>query len=95
MPAMKAIWNGTVIAESSDLVVMDGNHWFPRGALKSEYTSFSNHRSRSSYGEEQWISLFVQGDLLPDAVWFYPAPEDIAASLKDHVAFVRDVKIVD
>ena len=26
---MKAIWNGTVIAESDDTVVVEGNHYFP------------------------------------------------------------------
>ena len=26
---MQAIWNGTVIAESDDTVVVEGNHIFP------------------------------------------------------------------
>jgi uncharacterized protein (DUF427 family) len=26
---MKAIWNGQVIAETDDTVVVDGNHYFP------------------------------------------------------------------
>ena len=42
---MKAIWNGVVIAESDDIVTLEGNHYFPRHALKDEYTTFSNHRS--------------------------------------------------
>ena len=30
---MRAIWNGTVIAESDDTVVVEGNHYFPTDAL--------------------------------------------------------------
>jgi uncharacterized protein (DUF427 family) len=26
---MKAIWNGTTLAESDDTVVVEGNHYFP------------------------------------------------------------------
>jgi uncharacterized protein (DUF427 family) len=26
---MKAIWNGAVIAQSDDTVVVEGNHYFP------------------------------------------------------------------
>ena len=42
---MKAIWNGTVVAESDDTVVVEGNHYFPEAALKREYVVGSNHRS--------------------------------------------------
>ena len=26
---MKALWNGVVIAESDDTVIVEGNHYFP------------------------------------------------------------------
>ena len=42
---MKAVWNGVVIAESDDTVVVEGNHYFPPEALKRELTTFSNHRT--------------------------------------------------
>ena len=31
---MKAIWNGVLIAESDDTVVVEGNHYFPASAVK-------------------------------------------------------------
>ena len=34
---MKATWNGTVIAESDDTVVVEGNHYFPRDSIKPEF----------------------------------------------------------
>ena len=34
---MKAIWNGVVVAESDDTVVVEGNHYFPESALHRDY----------------------------------------------------------
>ncbi|KER05515.1 hypothetical protein AAA799E16_01832, partial [Marine Group I thaumarchaeote SCGC AAA799-E16] len=34
---MQAIWNGEVIAESDDTVVVEGNHYFPIDSIKKEY----------------------------------------------------------
>src|SRR5690242_2952816 len=31
--SVRAIWNGKVIAESDDTVVVEGNHYFPREAV--------------------------------------------------------------
>ena len=35
--SMRAILNGTVIAESDDIVMVDGNPYFPRSAMRTEY----------------------------------------------------------
>ena len=65
---MKAIWNGVVVAESDDIVTVEGEHYFPQAALKSEYTSFSNHRSHCHWkGEAHYYSLFVDGEMNTDA----------------------------
>ena len=31
---MKAIWNNTVIAESNDSKIIEGNHYFPHNSIK-------------------------------------------------------------
>ena len=36
---MKAVFNGTVIAESDDTVVVEGNHYFPPSSVRFEYFS--------------------------------------------------------
>lgn len=93
---MKAIWNGTVLADSDDIEVVEGNHYFPASSLRREFTSFSNHRSSCAWkGQAQWLSLFVNGEMLPDAVWFYPEPSEAAMAVKDRVAFARGVSIVE
>ena len=93
---MKATWNGTVIAESDDTVVVEGNHYFPESALKREYVVGSNHRSTCHWkGEARYYSLLVNGDLNPDAVWYYPEPFEAAAQIKGRVAFWKGVKVED
>lgn len=91
----KAIWMGAVIAESADTVVVDGNHYFPADSLKREFTSFSNHRSSSDKGQAHYLSLFVNGEMNPDAVWFYPEPSEAAAAIKGRYAFWKGVQIID
>jgi len=93
---MKAVWNGAVIAESDDIVVLEGNHYFPEASLKREYTTFSNHRTGCAWkGQAQYLSLFVNGEMNPDAVWFYADPLPAAAEIKGRVAFWKGVQITE
>jgi len=93
---MKAIWNGTVIAESDDTVVVEGNHYFPEAAVKPQYLAFSNHRSSCAWkGQARYHSLLVNGDLNPDAAWYYPEPSEAAAEIKGRIAFWKGVQVVD
>ena len=91
---MKATWNGAVLAESDDIVLVEGNAWFPEASLRREYVTFSNHRTNDPWqGQACWYSLLVNGEMLPEAVWYYPEPKDAAANLKGRVAFARGVKV--
>ena len=93
---MKAIWKGVTIAESDDTVVVEGNHYFPESALKPEYVVTSNHRSSCPWkGQAHYYSLLVDGDLNPDAVWYYPEPSEAAAEIKGRVAFWKGVKVAE
>ena len=92
---MKALFNGTVVAESNDVVVVDGEHYFPESALRHDCVTHSNHRSSSWRGQALYHSLLVNGDLLPDAVWYYPEPSEGAQQLKGRVAFGRGVQVVE
>jgi uncharacterized protein (DUF427 family) len=90
----KATWNGAVIAESEDTVLVEGNHYFPISSVKREYLEDSSHRSVCVWkGEASYYSLMVDGQRNPDAAWFYTEPKSDAAQIKDHVAFWRGVRI--
>lgn len=91
---MKAVWNGTVIAQSDDTVLVEGNHYFPQASLKREYTTFSNHKTMCHWkGQASYLSLMVNGDMNTDAVWFYPEPKPEAEAVRDRVAFWKGVVI--
>jgi uncharacterized protein (DUF427 family) len=91
---MKAIWNGIVIAESADTVLVDGNHYFPASSLNRDYVHFSNHKTSCHWkGEASYYSLMVNGDMNTDAVWYYAEPKPEAAQIRDRVAFWKGVQV--
>ena len=91
---MKATWNGVVIAESDDLVVLEGNQDFPESARNRDYVTFSNHKTSCQWkGQASYYSLIVEGELNPDAVWYYADPKPEAEMVKGRVAFWKGVKI--
>jgi uncharacterized protein (DUF427 family) len=93
---MKATWNGIVIAESDDTVVVEGNHYFPASTLKREYTTFSNHRTSCAWkGQASYYSLLVNGEMNTDAVWYYADPKPEADMVKDRIAFWHGVKVTE
>ena len=93
---MKAIWNDAVIAESDDTVVVEGNHYFPRGAVKEKYLAPSDtHTTCGWKGVASYHDLVVDGQTNKDAAWFYPQAKPEAAKITDRIAFWKGVKIVD
>jgi len=91
---MKAIWKNTVIAESDDTVLVEGNHYFPVEALKREFVTFSNHKTSCPWkGQASYYSLNINGDVNTDAVWYYPDPKPAAANIKGRVAFWKGVTV--
>lgn len=93
---MKAVWNETVVAESQDTVVVEGNHYFPRASLREELFSPSTRRTTCPWkGEASYLSLDVDGSTNADAAWTYPEPKDAAAEIKDRVAFWKGVEVLD
>lgn len=92
---MKAIWKDTVIAESDDTVIVEGNHYFPAASLRPDLVRPSNTQTNCAWkGQASYLSLVVNGETNPDAVWFYPAPKEAAAEIKGRVAFWKGVKVV-
>ena len=91
---MKAIWNDTVVAETDDTVVVEGNHYFPRDAVRSELLRDSQNHSVCPWkGTASYYSVEVDGQTNRDAAWFYPEPKEAAAQIKDRIAFWRGVEV--
>ena len=91
---MKAIWNGQVLAESDDTVVVEGNHYFPADSLDMQFFTPSSHTSVCPWkGTASYYAVVVDGHENPDAAWYYETPSAAAAEIKDRVAFWHGVSV--
>ncbi len=90
----KAIWNETVLAESDNTVVVEGNHYFPADSVNMEFFRQSDTRTNCPWkGEAGYYTLEVNGEVNEDAAWFYATPKEAAGRIKDHVAFWKGVSV--
>lgn len=91
---MKAFWNGQLLAESDDTIVVENNHYFPEEAINKSFFKESDTRTICPWkGEASYYSLEVEGSVNKDAAWYYPAPSELAKKIKDYVAFWKGVEI--
>jgi uncharacterized protein (DUF427 family) len=92
---MKAIWNNKVIAESNDIVNVEGNAYFPVESVKKEFLKDSDTHTVCHWkGTASYYNLEVDGKQNDDAVWYYPEPSGLAQNIKGRVAFWKGVQIL-
>ena len=93
---MKAIWNNQVIAESSNTVVVEQNHYFPEDSVNRLFLQPSATRTVCPWkGQASYYHLDADGLQNADAAWYYPEPSEAAAHIKDHIAFWKGVQITE
>lgn len=91
---VQAVWNGTVLAESDKTVVVEGNHYFPRQAVRSDVLCESATQTRCPWkGLASYFSVEVEGETNVDAAWYYPEPKDAAKEIAGHVAFYKGIEV--
>lgn len=90
-----ATWNGAVIAESDDIVTVEGNAYFPPDSVRdgvllrpSETQTVCPWKGTASYYDVE-----VDGQVNRGAAWYYPTPKDAAAEIKGRLAFWRGVEV--
>lgn len=92
---MKAIYKGEIIAESSDTVVVEGNHYFPPESVKADRVRPSDtHTTCVWKGVASYYDVVVGDDVAKDAAWYYPETSEQAAKIKGRVAFWKGVEVV-
>lgn len=93
---MKAYWNNTLLAESDETIVIEGNHYFPPDAVKMEYFLDSSKSSTCPWkGTASYYTIEVDGEINKDAAWYYAEPRDAASEIKKYVAFWKGVEVRD
>jgi len=92
---MKAIWNGKIIAQSKDTIIIESNHYFPQDSVNKEYLESSKtHTTCPWKGEASYFSIVVDGKINKDAAWFYPTPKLAAKPIQNYIAFWKGVEIL-
>ncbi len=90
----KAVWNGTVIAESDHTEVVEGNHYFPPDTIHREYFKESSTTTVCPWkGTASYYHIEVGGEVNTDSAWYYPDPKEAAANIRDHIAFWKGVQV--
>jgi len=91
---IKATWNGVVLAESKDTVVVEGNHYFPIESINKGYFQESSRTSVCSWkGTAGYYDIVVDGKVNAAAAWYYPQPKPAAKEIMNRVAFWKGVKV--
>ncbi|MFC2095507.1 DUF427 domain-containing protein [Candidatus Bipolaricaulota bacterium] len=93
---MKAVMNGKVIAESSETIVVEDNHYFPPNSVNRGFLRESSRRSTCPWkGEAHYYDVIVDGQESRSAAWYYPQPKEAASEIKGYVAFWKRVEVTD
>ena len=91
---MKAIWKDTVIAESDETIIVEGNHYFPPNSINQKFFQSNNHHTTCPWkGIANYHNIVVNGEVNSNAAWYYPNPNSAASNIKDYLAFWKGVRV--
>lgn len=91
---VRAIWNGKVIAESDETIVVEGNHYFPPESVNMEFLHESETHTVCPWkGIASYYTIEVDGKVNRDGAWYYPKPGRAVNPIKNYIAFWRGVQI--
>jgi uncharacterized protein (DUF427 family) len=92
----KAIWNNQVIAESTETVKVEGNHYFPPQSIHKEFFKDSALHTTCPYkGQASYHTIVVDGKENQDAAWYYPTTKKGFEKIAGYIAFWRGVEVTD
>jgi uncharacterized protein (DUF427 family) len=92
---MKAIWKGTVLAESDETVIVEGNHYFPPDSINKEFFKPSSMHTVCPWkGTASYYDIAVNGDVNNGGAWYYPSTSSMAKRIEGYIAFWRGVRVV-
>jgi uncharacterized protein (DUF427 family) len=91
---VQARWNGAVIADSDETIVIEGNHYFPPQSVDHQLLEATDHTSVCPWkGKARYFTISVGGALNPNAAWTYPDPKPEAERIRNYIAFWKGVDV--
>lgn len=92
---MKAIWNGAVLAESNNTIIVEGNHYFPADSINRKFFATSETHTVCGWkGTASYYDIVVDDAVNKDAAWFYPETKEAAKEIENYIAFWKGVEVV-
>ncbi len=89
-----AVWNGIVLAQSDETIIVEGNHYFPENSVNFEYLKPTQYHTTCHWkGLASYYSVEVDGNRNENAAWYYPNPKEAANQIKGYIAFWRGVTV--
>ena len=89
-----ATWNGQVVAQSDETIVVEGNHYFPPSSVDSRFLADSATSTVCPWkGTASYYDLVVDGETNAAAAWYYRDPKPAASDIKGYVAFWKGVSV--
>jgi len=91
---MKAQWKGTIIAESNETIIVEGNHYFPSESIKMDLLTRTDLTTTCPWkGKAIYYTITVGGEVNENAAWSYPDPKEAAQEIRGHIAFYGSVEV--
>lgn len=92
----QAVVDGTVVADATETVRVESNHYFPPDTVSWDLLEKSDRTSVCYWkGVAAYYDVVIGDRRLPAAAWTYQTPSPEAEHIREHVAFWRGVKVVD
>ena len=90
----RAIYKGTVLAESDTVQRVEGNLYFPPDSInRSHFQESSLHTTCFWKGIASYYDIVVDSEVVKNAAWYYPEPKSAAKNITNHVAFYGMVTV--
>ncbi|NEO75233.1 DUF427 domain-containing protein [Moorena sp. SIO4G3] len=89
----KAIWNGALLAESDECVVVEGNQYFPPDSINKQYFKESTTHTTCYWKGEASYYTILDGKENKDAAWYYPSTKEKAKPIEGYLAFRGGVRV--
>lgn len=91
---VQAIWNNTVLAESNQTIIVEGNHYFPPGSINQQFFKSSDTHTLCGWkGVASYYDVEVDGRTNRNAAWYYPTPHPAADKIAGYIAFWHGVEV--
>lgn len=94
MTDYRAVLGGQAIAQSEEVVLLEGNVYFPAGGVREEFLTPTRSMSLCPWkGVASYCTVGAVGITGRDAAWAYRHSSPLARRIKDHVAFWGAVRV--